>query len=221
MTIYHGSHEIVEKPMLEKGKIYNDYGQGFYCTEHIELAKEWACKENRSAFVSEYEIDLTGLKVLDLSLEKYSALQWLAILMDNRVVRMSAPVHRMGLEWLKRNYLIDISKYDVIIGYRADDSYFRFVRTFIDNTISLGQLERAMRLGDWGMQVVLKSERAFQQISYKGKHYVDNKIYYPKRVKRDRVASENFLKLLENIDLHGTFIRDLMKAGGEEDDKRI
>ncbi len=213
MTIYHGSHEIVEQPMLEKGKIYNDYGQGFYCTEHIELAKEWACRENRPAFACEYELDLTGLKVLNLSLDSYSALQWLAILMNNRVVRLSAPVHKYGLQWLAEHHLIDISEYDVIIGYRADDSYFQFVRTFLDNTISLGQLERAMRLGDWGEQIVLKSEKAFRQIAYKKVYAVDNSIYYSKRIQRDAMARQTFLKLIEDIDLHGTFLHDLMKEG--------
>ena len=41
IRLYHGSREIVKKPDLLKGKPYNDYGRGFYCTENIELAKEW------------------------------------------------------------------------------------------------------------------------------------------------------------------------------------
>lgn len=43
IIIYHGSSEIVKQPVYGKGKPYNDYGIGFYCTEHLELAKEWAC----------------------------------------------------------------------------------------------------------------------------------------------------------------------------------
>ena len=43
LIIYHGSQQIVETPKFGIGKKYNDYGQGFYCTESIELAKEWAC----------------------------------------------------------------------------------------------------------------------------------------------------------------------------------
>ena len=43
MILFHGSPVIVKEPSLEKGKPYNDYGRGFYCTEHVELAKEWAC----------------------------------------------------------------------------------------------------------------------------------------------------------------------------------
>ena len=43
IDIYHGSVNVVDKPVFGEGKLFNDYGRGFYCTEHIELAKEWAC----------------------------------------------------------------------------------------------------------------------------------------------------------------------------------
>ena len=45
LILFHGSSNIVGQPVYGKGKKYNDYGQGFYCTRHIELAKEWACTE--------------------------------------------------------------------------------------------------------------------------------------------------------------------------------
>ena len=34
------SPEIIKKPVYGKGKTYNDYGRGFYCTEHLELAND-------------------------------------------------------------------------------------------------------------------------------------------------------------------------------------
>ena len=42
--IYHGSDHMITTPMLGLGQTHNDYGPGFYCTEWIELAKEWACE---------------------------------------------------------------------------------------------------------------------------------------------------------------------------------
>ena len=39
--LYHGSSRIIEKPVFGYGKPYNDYGLGFYCTESLEMAKEW------------------------------------------------------------------------------------------------------------------------------------------------------------------------------------
>lgn len=30
MKIYHGSENIIKKPVYGAGKLYNDYGRGFY-----------------------------------------------------------------------------------------------------------------------------------------------------------------------------------------------
>lgn len=77
MILYHGSPFIIEKPKLSKGKVSNDYGQGFYCTENIEMAREWACKgKEPPAFVNIYEVDLSGLKVLNLSEQAFGALRF-------------------------------------------------------------------------------------------------------------------------------------------------
>ena len=77
MIIYHGSKDIIEKPEFGKGNKKNDYGLGFYCTESVELAKEWACSNNETnGYANQYEIDLSDYKVLDLRDEKYSILNW-------------------------------------------------------------------------------------------------------------------------------------------------
>ena len=38
MILYHGSDHIIEKPVFGEGKSYNDYGRGFYCTEHVIIS---------------------------------------------------------------------------------------------------------------------------------------------------------------------------------------
>ena len=70
----------------------------------------------------------------------------------------------MSKKFLMEKYNIDISEYDLIIGYRADDSYFRFAEDFLNNSISVEKLERAMYLGKLREQIVLKSEKAFEQL---------------------------------------------------------
>ena len=55
--LYHGSPERVEQPLLAKGKLTNDYGQGFYCTGNVELAKEWASAGNNNGVANCYELD--------------------------------------------------------------------------------------------------------------------------------------------------------------------
>ena len=94
--LYHGSPEIVQKPLYDKGKSYNDYGRGFYCTEHLELAKEWACTENVNGYCNQYEIDLGRLKVLHLS--EYTILHWLTLLVNYRKIRVSAPIQQRSIE---------------------------------------------------------------------------------------------------------------------------
>ena len=221
LTIYHGSPEIIEKPQFGKGKTYNDYGRGFYCTEHIELAKEWACIEDVDGFVNKYEIDMSNLKVLNLSSEEYTILHWLAILMNNRKVRLSTPVMKRGRECLIEHFSPDTKDYDVIIGYRADDSYFSFARAFINNEISLNQLSYAMRLGKLGEQVVLKSQKAFDEIKFVSYEVCDNTIYYAKRKARDDIAREAFKAEIEKDDLDGLYMRDIIREEVTPDDARL
>jgi len=83
--IYHGSKDIVKQPEYGKGKTYNDYGLGFYCTDTIEMAKEWGVDKTQDGYANEYEIDTQNLKILDLNEEKYSILHWLSILLENRI----------------------------------------------------------------------------------------------------------------------------------------
>lgn len=221
LVLYHGSPEIIERPIYGKGKTYNDYGVGFYCTEHLELAKEWACTESTNGFANQYEIELDGLRILRLSSDEYSILNWLALLMQNREGQLSTPVSRRGKGYLLDHFLPDVEGYDAIIGYRADDSYFSFARAFVNNEISLKQLGYAMRLGKLGEQFVLRSPLAFQQIRFLGYTVADNTVYYAKRKVRDEEAREAYRKELENDDIDGIFMRDIIREEMREDDPRL
>lgn len=221
IIVYHGSAEMIEVPEFGKGKIYNDYGRGFYCTKSLELAKEWACTEGVDGYANQYEIDTAELKILNLSSEEYNILHWLTLLLTYRRIRLSTPIMKRGAEWLKEHFLIDIEKYDVIIGYRADDSYFSFARAFVNNEISLEQLSRAMKLGKLGEQFVLKSEKAFKTIQFVSAQNADNSVYYTKRRTRDEEARATYFSERDNADIDGIFIRDLIRGEGNLDDLRL
>lgn len=221
INIYHGSTTIIEKPQYGAGKSYNDYGRGFYCTEHIDLAKEWGCNEGVDGFANRYELNLMDLTVLSLSDDKYSILNWLAILMDNRIGRLNTPIERQGREYLLEHFLPEYKDADVIVGYRADDSYFSFARAFVGNGISLKQLGYAMRLGKMGQQYVLISEKAFQQVQFTGYEIAENREYYPKRKARDEQAREAFIRELEKDDTEGIFMRDIIREKMEAGDERL
>jgi hypothetical protein len=219
--LYHGSSEIIQAPLFGKGKSYKEFGKGFYCTEHAELAKEWACSKSIDGYVNMYEMNTDNLLVLNLLQDEYTILHWLALLMEYRKFRISTPVMKRGDDWLKEQFLIDLTGYDVVIGYRADDSYFSFARAFVNNEISLTQLSYAMKLGELGEQYVLKSPAAFEKIQFISYEAVDNTEYYPKRKIRDEKARAAFRKELERDDLEGLYMRDILKEKVQPNDPRL
>lgn len=214
-TIYHGSKVIVKKPDIRRCRPDTDYGAGFYCTEEVELAKEWACGENQSGYANRYELDVSGLSVLDLHSDAYSLLNWLALLVKNRPIRVRTPLQRRAVDYLVGNYLLDVSGYDVITGYRADDSYYDIVRAFVVNMISYEQLSQALKLGNWGYQFVLKSEKAFSEIRFMEAVPASHTDYYTKRKKRDEQAVIAFYQMLEKTEAAGTYMRDLLEASSQ------
>ena len=166
MVLWHGSQKIIEAPQFGLGKVHNDYGQGFYCTESLDLAREWACSGDADGFVNRYELDMTDLKVLDLLSPHYSVLHWIALLVEHRSFRKDTAIAVGACKYLHDHFLPDTDACDVIRGWRADDSYFSYARAFVYNTITVEQLGRAMKLGNLGEQIVLKSERAFKAIRF-------------------------------------------------------
>lgn len=193
MIIYHGSDHIVEKPQYGLGKVNNDYGRGFYCTKDCDLAMEWAVDRDRDGYANMYSIDESDLSILDLSSKAYSVLHWITILMQNRGFYLDTPIAREAKDYLIDNFNVNYNNYDLIYGYRADDSYFTYAKDFINNTISLERLSEAMRYGNLGMQIVLKSEKAFQKIEFTKADSVGHEIWYPRKEKRDIQARNKYL----------------------------
>lgn len=160
-------------------------------------------------------------KVLDLSSEGYTILHWLSVLMANRKVRLSTPTMRRGHKWLLENFPVNIEEYDIIKGYRADDSYFAFARAYMNNEITLGQLNHAMHLGKLGEQIILKSPKAFDVIKFVSYDTADNSIYYPKRKARDEDARAAYLSELEKLDKDGVYLSHLLNEEVTLDDERL
>lgn len=212
LKLYHGSKDIIKVPTYEKGKKYNDYGQGFYCTDNISMAMEWAVDKDRSGYTNCYELDCSKMKILNLNDDKYCILHWLSILLQNREFDVPSPLAKEAKEYLIENYSIDYRSYDLIIGYRADDSYFSFAQDFINGTISYRQLNNAMHLGKLGLQFVLISEKAFQTIMFTGYEIADHSEWYAKKINRDKNARSDYFNLERNLrqkgDLYITHIMD-------------
>ena len=220
ITLYHGSEKIIEKPTFGEGRKNNDFGLGFYCTESEELAKEWAVSSLRDGFANRYTLNTEYLKVLNLNSPEYTILNWIAVLVQHRLFSIKTPIARRAKFYLIENFGINVNAYDLITGYRADDSYFDYAETFLNNGISVEQLARAMRLGKLGEQIVIKSQYAFSLLEYEGFDIAEKDQYYVLRKARDDEANQLYWEMLDE-ESDGLYIQDIMRGGIKNDDPRI
>ena len=200
ITVYHGTKDPFLKADFNFNNKNNDYGKGFYTTPYPELGKEWAYASYTSGnkgYLYEYSIDLSELNVLDLTSK--DSVHWVAELITNRTINTdNREALKDTIELFKKRYKLDTSRIDVIIGYRADDSYFTYAEDFLNGAIYKDTLESALRNGDLGIQVFIKSEKAFKALKL-----VSGPIEVPEKYKdfykkRDKNARKKYQEDMKN-----------------------
>ena len=220
IELYHGSQRIIRNPRYGLGRRHNDYGQGFYCTENEDIAKEWAVSFDSDGFSNHYMLDTTYLRILNLNSEEYSILNWIAVLTANRLFRPGNPIAGRGKKYLEENFMVNVDAYDVVTGYRADDAYYDFANAFLNNMITVEQLSVAMRLGKLGEQIVIKSKHAFDSIRFIDCSGVGREEYYPSRKARSEQAELEFRELISS-EADGLYLIDMIREGIGNNDERI
>ena len=168
IILFHGTADKVVVPTYGLGNDKHDYGRGFYLTENIELAKEWAvCRpDETNGYVHKFEIDIDGLRILDF--QEKDILSWLAELMKHRDAADTKRYRVLAKQFIEK-YGIDTEGYDIIKGWRANASYFYIAKEFVRDNIDLDILPELLSLGGLGIQYCLKSEEAFlrlKELSY-------------------------------------------------------
>lgn len=220
--LYHGSSHIIQKPVFGFGKTYNDYGLGFYCTDNLDMAKEWGVGRDQNGYANCYEIECDGLNILNLNSDAYCILNWLSVLLKHREFDIPSGLAYEARSYLIANFSIDIEGCDAIIGYRADDSYFSFAQDFINGTISYRQLNNAMHLGRLGQQFVLKSRRAFDRICFLGSEIAESSEWYAKKMLRDKAARREYFSAERNRRQRGDlYIAQIMDEEMNANDPRL
>lgn len=222
LIVYHGSSEIRETPRFGFGNPKNDYGLGFYCTEDIDLAKEWGVTDGKDGYANKYELITNGLTCLNLSDPQYNILHWITILLKNRVFTLKNDVTKAGKQYLIENFSIPYEDYDIVKGYRADDSYFSYAEAFLSNTISCQRLAEALRLGNLGEQIVIRSQKAFDNLKFLGYEIAAADTYYPLRKQRNEKARLEFLSDKRGaFDPNSLYLNEILRGGIKPDDARI
>ena len=220
MLLYHGSEKIIEKPLYNGGRIHNDYGQGFYCTEFADLAREWSVSDDHDGFLNCYEFEPDGLSFLNLN--DYSILTWLSVLLQNRTFLIDTPLAASAKDYIISEFGIDYSSFDIIKGYRADDSYFSFAQDFLNNVLSFEQLKKAMYLGDLGEQVVLKSSIAYEHIRLSFSEAVSRDPWLVLKTNRDEMARKTYFTIDKDQYVPGgIYVVNIIDEEMKKDDPRL
>ena len=164
LILYHGTPDKEIAPSYGGGNDKHDYGRGFYLTESLELAKEWAvCRPNeKNGWVHKFELDCGELNILDL--EEKNILSWLAELMKHRDAADSKRYRMLAAKFIDK-YGIDTDNYDVIKGWRANASYFYIAKEFVRDNIDMDILEELLSLGGLGIQYCIKTELAYSKLT--------------------------------------------------------
>lgn len=199
IILFHGTPDEVVAPVYGLGNDKHDYGRGFYLTENIELAKEWAvCRPNDiNGWVHKYELDIDGLKILDF--QEKNVLSWLAELMKHRDAADSKRYRMLAGKFIEK-YGIDTREYDVIKGWRANASYFYIAREFVKDNIDIDILEELLQLGSLGIQYCIKSELAYSKLCEvkDGLFSVPYDEFNEKYNQRDVMARKNMRDLVDS-----------------------
>lgn len=162
LTLYHGTKDVNLVPDYNFNNSDNDYGKGFYTTPYPELGREWAYASythDNNGYLYKYEINIEGLNILDLT--QLDSMHWLAELLYNREIDTEdREALQDTINSVISKYKLNTKDYDIIIGYRADDSYFTYATDFVSGTIYRDTLETALRNGNLGIQVFYKKSKS-------------------------------------------------------------
>ena len=199
ITLFHGTSNRIVVPTYGLGEKKHDYGMGFYLTDNLNLAKEWAvCKPNdENGWVHQYELDTDQLKILDF--QEKDVLSWLAELMKHREASDSKRYRVLSKKFIEK-YGIDTEGYDVIKGWRANASYFYIAKEFVRDNIDMDILTELLSLGGLGIQYCIKSELAYSKLTEnkEGLIRVEYSVFNDKYNQRDVRARENMHDLIES-----------------------
>ena len=111
---------------------------------------------------------------------------------------------------LQEKYNIDISSYDIIVGWRCDDTYSDIIDRLLSKSMSIEALAEAIKAGCLQNQVVLKSKVAFDRIKFLGSDYVKEAKKYSNKFNTRIENANRMIDLYVAQNRNGTYIDDYL-----------
>ena len=159
-TVYHGSIEVIENPLVGVGRENLDFGKGFYVTDIRKQANTWAEIKAKyyldsEGIISQYSFDFeNAIKTFKYKKFDNYDKEWLHFIVDCRNGKKV---------W---------DKFDIIEGGVANDRVIDTVEAFI-----AGQIDEDKALGE------LSKHRPNNQICILRQAIVDNHLKFEKSFK--------------------------------------
>ena len=135
-------------------------------------------------------------------------LTWIALLCANRIDQQTKSNSKEEIDFLIKNFLPNLNGVDMIVGYRADDSYYQYTRAFLNNDLPLELLKEAMELGKLGLQYVLISKKAFDEIRFIDSLFVPSSNEYQIV---EETANKEYEQILRKKNVDQTYLRDIIR----------
>lgn len=161
MIVYHGSHVVVEKPILLKSRRTLDFGAGFYTTTNKKQAVSFAHKvmlrkDTQAKVVSIYDIVFDKMmRRLDVLKFDTPSADWLDFVFANR------------------QGIYDAKQYDIVIGAVADDAIYRVFGLYEAGLLSREETLKRLKIRKLYNQATFCTEKALAQLKYIGHLDID------------------------------------------------
>ncbi len=153
MKTYHGSLEVVERPMILLPNRRLDYGEGFYTTTSEKQSKEWvkrriAERHATHGYVNVYEFDDRKLSELKHLIFSEPNKDWAEFVMANRT---------------DKNFSHD---YDIVYGPVANDRVYLQFNLYEAGAISIETLLRELKTYKLADQYLFHTEKALTALRF-------------------------------------------------------
>ncbi|MBP5602965.1 MAG: DUF3990 domain-containing protein [Treponema sp.] len=159
LHLYHGSNQIVEKPVLVKQNHTLDFGYGFYTTFNELQAQSFAQKvvtrrKTGLPIVNVYSLDEKALAECSMLEFKTPDAAWLDFVCENR------------------NGTYKGKQYDLIKGPVANDDVYRTVTLYMSGLLSRSATLDALKVRKLYNQIVFSSEKALSFLKFEKSYEV-------------------------------------------------
>ena len=153
MKLYHGSTQIVEKPLVSYGRDNLDFGKGFYTTNLQEQAEKWVQRFillGKKGFINIYDFQDKDIK-------------------EKRRYKIFSEYNEEWLDFILscRSGGKDYLSYDIIEGGIANDKVFNTIELYLSKLIDKSEALKR-----------LKFEKPNNQICFISQDILNNVLLY-------------------------------------------